>query len=320
MKANRVSIIHGIAHRGFLLVARLPALSAWALQLTVLLAVLFGCGKNNSALVPGMTYLSIIGDRAHATVAARSVVSDLNAATHSVLSVTDKDGNVMGEITLTEARLSIRDVKIKLSEESQTGDDSIHFRGPYVVDLLNDSVSPAFPAVQLQAGSYENITMKLHQMALEDGVVTEGDNLIDRSIYLEGTYTGLTSEGQVNGVSFVFEHDIDEEFDLLDGGSNTNTLDLSAVEPNQVIVAFRLVRWFQFNHSETNGDMVDFGDLDLTDGAISLDRDAGNPNDKLRDVIKKNIKESADFGKDEDGDGSLESDEDDDETDLELEN
>jgi len=55
----------------------------------------------------------------------------------------------------------------------------------------------------------------------------------------------------------------------------------------------------------------------LAAGAIDLNKDSSATAAKeLREVIKELIKNSADFGKDNDGDGRLESDEDSDEEDA----
>ena len=44
---------------------------------------------------------------------------------------------------------------------------------------------------------------------------------------------------------------------------------------------------------------------------ILLDENASGDNSTIREIIKDNIEESADYGEDEDGSGELESDDDD---------
>lgn len=283
------------------------------------LLLLSACGKNGD-LVPGMTYLSIQGSLPSGAAAARAAF-----AANSFISVKDTDGAVIGQITLTDARLVIRDIKLKGTEDdsvdsddSDSHDDSAHYRGPYVANLITQEITPALPAVSLPAGSYEKIIMKLHKAEDKDALVAPTDDLYKRSIIFQGTYTGLTAEGQVTDVAFSFSHDLDEEFDLVGPNETASNFQLSDVTANQVVIAFRMGLWLVFNNSETNNDNVDFSNLTLTNGAIVLDKDVEGNNQKIRQVIKKNIKASADYGKDEDGDGELEADEDTDDDDVEL--
>jgi len=137
------------------------------------------------------------------------------------------------------------------------------------------------------------------------------------SIYMEGTYTGKTASGQVTDVPFVLSFDFDETFELTGAGGTSEGFEITADSTNPIIIAFRLATWMDFNNAETNGSSVDFTQLIVEHDAdgldmILLDEDAIDPNDDIRKVIKENIKKSADYGKDQNGDGELASDEDDD--------
>jgi hypothetical protein len=75
---------------------------------------------------------------------------------------------------------------------------------------------------------------------------------------------------------------------------------VSDSDVSDIVIAFRVARWF-----DGIADMADF---------------AANPEDgAYKEALKEAIKESADYGEDEDDDGVLESDEDDDPDDGEDE-
>jgi len=92
---------------------------------------------------------------------------------------------------------------------------------------------------------------------------------------------------------------------------------IDEAELNPLIIAFRLNKWFNFSNIETNSNSLDFNDLTVTTGTsgdeIRLDENVqASLSRQVREVIKDNIKDSADYGKDSDNNGELESDEDDD--------
>ena len=76
----------------------------------------------------------------------------------------------------------------------------------------------------------------------------------------------------------------------------------------QLITLFELIDWFRFDNPKTNPDSVEFSSIASSD--IIVDADSDDSSKSIREVIKENVKESADFGKDEDGDGELSNDED----------
>ena len=255
-----------------------------------------------------------------------------------VLPVTDANGNPIGTLTIDDARLALKEIKLKLAEEEIEGkedsleleqeNDSIKYPGPYVVELIHNTVSPPLDTITIPAGVYKELELKLDKIEGdeddEDGtqLVDSSDPLFGNSIYIAGTYTGLTAGGEVTGVPFILSYDFGEKFELT-GLTNTGAADsavgmtISDLGVNPIIVAFRMVQWFSFSNPETNDKDLDFSGLVVTEDGdglpqILLDEDAEGDNKEIRKVIKENIKESADYGKDEDGDGELGSDEDDD--------
>ncbi len=256
-----------------------------------------------------------------------------------VLPVKDAAGTQIGTLTINDARLALKEIKLKLAEEELEGqedsleldqeNESIKYPGPYVVELIHNTVSPPLNTITIPAGVYKEIELKLDKIEGdeddEDGtpLVDPGDPLFGNSIYIEGSYTGVTAGGEVTDVPFILSFDLDEEFELTGLDSTTSLADsavgmtIGDLGVNPIIIAFRMVQWFNFGDPETNDKGLDFSGLVVTEATgggpqILLDEDAEGDNKDIRKVIKENIKESADYGKDEDDDGELDSDEDDD--------
>ena len=133
------------------------------------------------------------------------------ALTASDITVVGTGGTVLGKMTLTQARLSLEEIKIKLA--SSDTEARQEFEGPYVVNLLNNAVTPDPGAIELPNGNYRNIQLKIAKLEQDEaeGVVADGDPLIDRSIYLMGSYKPTGG----SAVSVVMDFDLDEEFSLI---------------------------------------------------------------------------------------------------------
>lgn len=239
------------------------------------------------------------------------------AVSNASVVVTDNSGTQIGTIVLTDARLALKEIEFEKS--SSIDDDEVEFEGPYVVDLLNNTVTPSLEEITIDPGIYTEIELKLDKIegdeTDEDGItplVDSSDSLYENSIVLEGTYTGTTADGPVTNEAFSLTYNFDEEFELTGSSDTSLGFTIEDDEQNPIIIAFRIAKWFNFNDSETNSDNVDFSLLTLSAGEIVLDENSSGNNHKIREVIEKNIKESADYGEDSDGSGVLETDEDDD--------
>jgi hypothetical protein len=240
----------------------------------------------------------------------------------ALIDVTGADGVVQGTIALTDARIVLKEFKFKrpetdLEDESeQTENEEVKLRGPFVVDLLTDIVTPALPAVDVVAGTYTEIQVKIDRIegTEEDDsgmpLVDPSDPLFGNSIYLAGTYSGTLGGDTVTDVPFSMSFDLDEELTLAAPDPTLGfVVDQDMLQT--VILAFRIAQWFDFSDPEANPDAVDFASLPIT-AAVVLDRNAEDPASALREVIKHKIEASADYGRDSDGDHRLDSSEDED--------
>ena len=247
------------------------------------------------------------------------------AGTTAQLDVTATDGTLLGFVTLTDARLALKEIKFKLPEievdtlEEIEENDSIDLSGPFVVDLITDVITPPPDLVAVIAGTYDEIELKLDKIEgdeldeLGDPLVEPTDPLYDRSIYIEGTYSD--EAGTLIDIPFILAFDFDETFELTGISDTSEGFVVDENITNEIIIAFRLTTWFDFSNPETEMG-VDFGDLTVDPLlGIVLDEitaDADQTIEDIREVIEENIEESADYGEDLDGDDELDSDEDDD--------
>jgi hypothetical protein len=240
-----------------------------------------------------------------------------------VLMITDEVGNEDGQLTLSDARINVYQIELEQdlddvnTEEEIDQESEIEYTGPFVVDLLSGLITPELPYIELLPGNYDEIKIKIARIEGDetdtDGnpLVDISDPLYDNSIVLSGTYSGDISAESVIDMNVSIKFALDEEFVL----SSANGLSIDEAVINEIIVAFRLNRWFHFHNSETNSSSIEFNSVvKESDGEggfrISLDDSSTSDNGIIWEVIKENIKESADFGEDEDESGELESDED----------
>jgi hypothetical protein len=236
------------------------------------------------------------------------------------LSLTNSSGTVIGTLTLSSAKIGLSEIKIQNTDSAT--DSEANFKGPYLVDLLNNQTTPSFSNLSISSDTYNQIKLKLDK--IEAGDVTAnpglglepGNDFVGNSIRLVGSYSGSTQSGTVSSMPTILEFDFDEEFEL--NASTGKSLDLTSAESMQVLVAFRLGRWFSMTNTITNGAGLDFSVVTPQSGQILLNENSSGSESQLRQVIKENIKKSADFGVDTDQDGTLDSSEDTDE--LENEN
>ncbi|WP_153639482.1 hypothetical protein [Prolixibacter sp. NT017] len=299
------------------------------LGVTVLLGMA-SCNKTDSNATDALpqgdnTVLSIQGVTSTAQVKSASV-----AAPTISISITGKDSSLIGTATLTQAKIAVKEIQFNMpdseidNEAEMEQEKEIEFNGPYVVDLITDSITPQLKPVALLPGTYTGIKLKLDKVEgdetnEDDGsaLATEKDSIFQHSIYLEGTYTGTIQQVQYQDIPFTVKYDMDKEINFNTAGTKGFKVALDSV--NNIIVAFNLDDWFNFANRETNPDQVDFSDLTVQTDAngnpyilIEKTEQQSDVNAAVQEVIEHNLEMSTRYGKDEDHDGRLGNKEDDD--------
>lgn len=245
------------------------------------------------------------------------------AAGPVAIPVKNRDGSQVGVVTLTDARVALKEIKIKLkdsgslSSEQQSNNEKILLAGPYVVNLLTQEISPPLPALSLAAGEYSQVELKLDKIEGDEkdeagaALIASTDPLFGHSLYMKGTYTGTTAAGAVTDAPFELTNDFDETLELFDSNSQSFVVADGAV--NSILIAFRLASWFDFSNAALNDGNLNFSDVEVSGGEVILaDNGGSSVNANIGDLVRKMIKLTMDCGRDEDGSGQLESNEDDD--------
>jgi len=249
-----------------------------------------------STATTGTVNLGINGT-APGTLPAASISSSRSLLSRAVtplsLYVEYPAGTPVGTINFTDLRVVLKEFEIEQDIDGLDG-VSFDFNGPFVVDLINNSVSPDPGTIELPPGIYTQMKFKIDRIEGSDdekddtgaALVASTDPLFSHSIYMTGTYTPTGGSAQ----SFTFTYDIDAEFELKTAAETAVGFDIAKGVQNDIIVAFRLNKWFV--------------------GIDPADFIAGT--ETVKEVLKENIKHSVDYGKDIDSDGELDSSEDDD--------
>lgn len=212
--------------------------------------------------------------------------------------------SVEGLISLDRAFVSLKEINFKNESDDAAEKSEIDFKGPFITDLLTNRVNPALPVIPILPGAYNRVTMKLAKFENEDlnpTLFQPPEAIFGNSIYLEGNFRSYLDSGNGEDIPFRLSFSLDEEFTLAPEGQ-TSSFSLSSGKTNQFVVDFRLGEWFRFDNPETNSDLFSFKDLTIG-GKLVLSEDSDGDNQKVWEIIKENIKESADYGLDEDEDG-----------------
>jgi hypothetical protein len=207
-------------------------------------------------------------------------------------------GTAVGEISFTTLKLVLKEFEIE-QEVAGTSEVSFEFAGPYVVDLIGQTIDPDPGVVDLPGGVYTELKFKIDTIEGDEvdaagaQLVAGDDPLFGHSILIVGTFTPTSG----TPVDFTFTYDLDAEFELKTVGEVAVGFDVTNGTQNSIIVAFRFHRWF---------DGIDPAAFAADPGAYV-------------ETLKTNIEASADYGKDVDDDGILSSAEDDDPDEEDLE-
>ena len=213
-------------------------------------------------------------------------------AEKATIKANEKSQKAAVELKIAAAKKVIED-KLDALEAEKDGD--MKWKESYVYDLIQNTVSPKIPTIGLFDGNYRRIEFELKP----NRSLASTDPLLNSSVYIAGTVLVGTTK-----VPFTYALDLTENFKLT-GAQGAN------MEPevvNSLVIAFKPSAWFTG---------IDFSTA-VKDGSGTILIDKAN-NLGLYSTIKKQIKSSAKFGKDDNDDGELEDSESDGEDESEGE-
>lgn len=183
------------------------------------------------------------------------------------------------EAKIAAAKKVVED-ELEALEAEKDGD--LKWKGSFVYDIIQNAVSPAIPTVSMFDGTYRRIEFELKPNRTLDS----SNSLLNRTVVMAGS---VTLSGAA--VPFTFSLRTTEDFKL--AGAEGATMQPSVA--NSLVIGFNPAAWFTG---------IDFSTaVKDANGVIVID---DVTNITQYGLIKKNIKSSAKFGKDDDGDGELE--------------
>jgi len=272
---------------------------------------------DESSLKTGVN-LSIQGTTQEVGIQSLAALNPFNTGSKEV-SLRDENGAIVGSIVLEEAYVALEEIEfendIDLEDSELEGDlqdvaeeileDSIEYEGPFLVDLINNTVTPSLDEVSIEPGRYNEIEMTLYPIgSYEDEIpalAEEGDAIFGRSIYLRGSYTGPSASGAQTSVPFEMSFNLNDEFEVEDSEVLASGLDINVGETARVTVAFRLQKWFEFSNAATNAGLsLSPSQIVIDNGAVDLTENGSNQT--IRELVKNNILFSADYDDDDDDD------------------
>lgn len=199
-------------------------------------------------------------------------------------------------VELEEFKINIREIEFEFEEpeieaETEAEEDSLEniyedvkLKGPFEVSLLGDggsALSQQLTATHVPNAVYEEIEFKLHKGK------DAGTPMYGKSVYASGT---------IDGKSFIFWHDTDEEFEI-DFEDRNKNLQLNG-QSLELIINFNLGLIFD----SVNGIDISGAQDGNGDGIIEISPDDEDGNQDLADRLKDAIEDATDLIDDYDND------------------
>ena len=216
--------------------------------------------------------------------------SRINPTSHNEVEILDEEGEKTA-FSLSTAEIMVRHIELDLPEGSSCEEqqdmiqnaicenNTITIEGPMIIDLVNGVSTPDLSEVQIPAGKYKRVDIRIDDADEDDGLV-EGDPLEGYSMNVSAIFN--SDEGAVDlELRLKFNEDIRFESDEgVEISGQGGTL-LANLDPSS---------WFDAN---VLNDCISEGDLVEEDGVIFIDdEDQSNDCSDIENSIKDNIKKS----------------------------
>lgn len=223
-------------------------------------------------------------------------VTEARVLVEKVKLVSGDDDSCEGDERMAVLPDSGEDDDVGEGSEDTSGCDETEsmLKGPFVVDLLTGTSTPAMGDLSIPAGTYRKVKIHLGHARKEDAILDSTDSLMGRTLLVRGTYA---APGQVEK-PFTLALKFDEELEM----ENLAGMRLDAATLNSILVSVRIDRWLS--------DMDVGGCLakpemaaSLAGGAvISEDSELGRCLD-VEKTVKEAFRGSFEVEEDEDHDG-----------------
>ena len=100
------------------------------------------------------------------------------------LDINIPSGEVAGNLSLSSAKAVISSVTLTSSQNNKT----VTFDGPFIIDLIKNTVTPKPEPIELEPGLYEKVTFKTHALDASENLTAE-DNLVGNAFEFDGQLT-----------------------------------------------------------------------------------------------------------------------------------
>ena len=216
---------------------------------------------------------------------------DALLAQNSSIQIFDDQGNACGSISLSEARLVLKEITLEKnidtnpSQADSDTDPTIPFKGgfkgPFVANLLNNSLTPTPGIIEIPSGSYlraEGLLSKLTEGSVDR--VDSKDTLTGHSLRIAGNFKALDGRERNLAASL----DIEQELPFAQRDTSKPFI-ANGGDHLELIVRFRLFNWFKGTAiSGLSGS-----------GDIILDGSSRGESKAAYDRFKENVTSSATF-------------------------
>lgn len=188
-----------------------------------------------------------------------------------------------------EARLAVRDIEFDLPGDEDCDDfdpgdlpdpvtcdeEKVEISGPIVIDLVNETSTPSLEDVEIPAGSYRRIDVRLERIKSGSDLVPADDPLRDASLTAAGSF-------ELDGpktFDVALRFNLDARFEAEDG------IEVSADTRAEIFARLDVDTWFS---DLPISECIENGKLEVVEGHVTLDEknDCHDFERTLRDAIR----------------------------------